>query len=148
MARKIAIACDHGGFKLKEKLKEYLSKKGYRVKDFGAYSPSPCDYPIFGYMLAKSVSNGKFDKGILICKSGIGMAIIANKLKNVRSGVCNNIKQAKSSRLHNDTNVLSLAAEYITLEKARKIVSTWLTTKTLAGRHKRRVNQIKKLEKK
>ena len=148
MAKKIAIGSDHGGFKLKEFLKKYLIKKGYRVKDFGTDSGAPCDYPVIGYKVAKSVSGGNFDKAILICKTGIGMAIIANKLARVRSGVCNTEKQAKSSRLHNDTNILSLAASYINPGKAKRIVDTWLTTKAEGGRHKKRVNQIKKLEKK
>jgi len=148
MAKRIAIGADHGGFKLKEILKSYLSKKGYKVEDFGTDSDESCDYPPIGYKVARGVSRGKFERGILICKTGIGMAIIANKLKNVRSGVCNNVNQAKTSRLHNDTNVLSLASKYINANYARKIVNVWLKTRALGSRHKRRVNQIKKLEKK
>ena len=147
MDKKIAIGCDHGGFKLKEFLKTYLSKKGYRVKDFGAYTEDACDYPLIGYEVAKRVSKGRFKRAILICKSGIGMAIIANKLPNVRSAVCNAVRQAKTSRLHNDTNILSLAAEYINSDRSKKIVNTWLATKALGARHERRANQIKKLEK-
>ncbi len=147
MVKKIAIGCDHGGFKLKEILKSYLSKKGYKVKDFGAYTKKSCDYSLIGYKVAKSVSGGEFKRGILICKTGIGMAIIANKLRNVRSGVCNTITQAKTSRLHNDTNLLSLAAKYINSGKAKRIVNTWLATEALSGRHARRVRQINKLEK-
>jgi len=146
MPEKIAIGCDHGGFGLKEFLKNYLTGKGYRIEDFGTHSPAPCDYPVIGHRLAGAVSRGKFEKGILICKTGIGMAVIANKLKGVRSGVCNNLKQAKTSRLHNDTNVLSLAAKYVTRNNAKKIVSAWLKTRALKGRHGRRVRQIKKLE--
>ena len=148
MAGKIAIGSDHGGFKLKELLKKYLSGKGYSVKDFGAFTDKPSDYPLVGYAAAKGVSRGRFEKGILICKTGIGMAIVANKLRNVRSGVCNTLHQAKTSRLHNDTNVLSLAAKYITASKAKRIVGVWLNTGALGGRHKKRVNQIKKLERK
>ena len=148
MVRKIAIGSDHGGFGLKEILKRYLAAKGYAVKDFGTYSDKPSDYPLVGYKAARSVSRGRFKRAILICKTGIGMAIVANKLRNVRSAVCNTLHQAKTSRLHNDTNVLSLAAKYITAEKAKKITSVWLNTKALGRRHKRRVNQIKKLEKK
>lgn len=148
MAKKIAIGSDHGGFKLKELLKKYLSGKGYVIEDFGAYTGRPCDYPLVGYKVARSVSKGRLKRAILICKTGIGMAIIANKLHNVRSGVCNTVRQAKTSRLHNDTNVLSLAAKYITADKAKRIVSVWLKTKALGARHKRRVNQIKKLERK
>ncbi|MFH1380559.1 MAG: RpiB/LacA/LacB family sugar-phosphate isomerase, partial [Candidatus Omnitrophota bacterium] len=138
---------DHGGYKLKEALKKYLSKNGYLVEDFGAMNDEPSDYPVVAQRVAKAVSTGKFKKAILICKSGIGMAIVANKLRNVRSAVCNTTKQAKSSREHNDTNVLSLASEYINYDKAKKITKLWLTTKALGSRHKRRVNQIKKMEK-
>ena len=148
MAEKIAIGSDHGGFGLKGKLKAYLEKKGYRLTDFGTGSEEPCDYPLIGYRLSKEVSKGRFRKGILICKSGIGMAIIANKLPGVRSGVCNTTRQARTSRLHNDTNVLSLAAEYVSASNAKKIAHTWLTTKTLGGRHARRVREIRRLEKK
>ncbi len=148
MVRKIAIGSDHGGFRLKEFLKKYLSGKGYSVKDFGTHTDKPSDYPLVGYKVARSVSRGSFERAILICKTGIGMAIVANKLPNVRSGVCNTIHQAKTSRLHNDTNVLSLAAKYITADKAKRIVGVWLNTKSLGQRHKRRVNQIKKLERK
>lgn len=148
MVEKVAIGSDHGGFKLKELLKKYLSGKGYVVEDFGAYTGRPpCDYPLVGYKVARSVSKGRLKRAILICKTGIGMAIIANKLHNVRTGVCNTVRQAKTSRLHNDTNVLSLAAKYITADKAKKIVNVWLTTEALGGRHKKRVNQIKRLEK-
>lgn len=148
MDEKIGLACDHGGFKLKEGLKRYLSRKGYAVEDFGSQNKKPCDYPLFGYKAARAVSKGKFKKAILICKTGIGMAIIANKLPNVRSGVCATVAQAKSAREHNDTNVLSLAAKYTGLKKAKRIVNTWLVTDALGGRHGRRVNQIKRLEKK
>jgi len=146
--KRIAIGCDHGGFKLKECLKDYLSARGYIVEDFGIHSESPSDYPLIGYKVAKSISGGRHQRGILICKTGIGMAIIANKVRNVRSGVCNTIAQARTSRLHNDTNVLSLAAKYIDSAKAKRIVSVWLKTGASGGRHKRRVSQIKRLEKK
>ena len=148
MDKRIAIGSDHGGFRLKEFLKKYLSGKGYSVKDFGTGTDAPCDYPLIGYEVAKSVSQGKFKRGILVCKTGIGMAIIANKLPGVRSGVANTISQAKTSRQHNDTNVLSLAAKYTTFATAKKIVNVWLKTESLTGRHGRRVDQIKKLEKK
>lgn len=144
---KIAIGADHGGFRLKERLKTYLSKKGYVVKDFGVHSGKSSDYPLVGSEVAKHVSSSKFKRAILVCKTGIGMSIIANKMPNVRSGVCNTISQARTSRLHNDTNVLSLAAKYIDYEEAKRIVTVWLNTPALGGRHRRRVNQIKRLEK-
>jgi len=148
MVKRIAIGCDHGGFKLKELLKKHLSRAGYAVTDFGAYKEKPSDYPLVGYKVASMVSKGKFKKAILICKTGIGMAIIANKKRGVRSGVCNTPAQARSSRLHNDTNVLALAAKYINPAKAKHIVKIWLKTEALGGRHKRRVSQITKLERK
>ncbi|MCQ9207213.1 MAG: ribose 5-phosphate isomerase B [Omnitrophica bacterium] len=147
MGKRIAIGCDHGGFGLKERLVKYLSKKGYSLKDFGSYTKNPYDYPLVGFKVAKAVSTGAFRRAILICKSGIGMAIVANKLPGVRSAVCNTVGQAKSSRQHNDTNVLSLAAEYIDFAEAKKITDIWLNTGSLGGRHKRRVKQIKRLEK-
>jgi len=144
--KKIAIGCDHGGFKLKESLKGYLSGKGYAVEDFGSYNEDASDYPLIGYEVARAVSRRRHKRAILICKTGIGMAIIANKLSNVRSGVCNTVGQAKTSRLHNDTNVLSLAAKYINDQTAKRIVGAWLAAKALPGRHRRRVGQIGKLE--
>lgn len=148
MDKKIIIGCDHGGFKLKESIKNYLLLKKYKVEDIGTYSSDPCDYPLIGYEVAKAVSMKKFKRGIVICKTGIGMAIIANKLPGVRSGVCANEKQAETSRLHNDTNVLALGAAFVSPGKAKKIVDIWLNTKALPGRHGRRVKQIKKLERK
>ena len=148
MVKRIALGSDHGGFRMKEALKKYLSGKGYKVRDFGAYSAASSDYPLFGHMVAESVSRRRCERGIAICKTGIGMAVISNKLPGVRSAVCNTLAQARTSRLHNDTNVLSLAAEYLNLRNAKRIVNAWLKTRALGGRHRRRVNQIKRLEKK
>jgi ribose 5-phosphate isomerase B len=145
--KKIAIGCDHGGFELKKLLKRFLSEKGYIVRDFGVHSEEPSDYPLIGYEVSKGVSDGRFKRAILICKTGIGMAIIANKLRNVRAAACTTVAQARTSLEHNDTNVLSLAAQYADFKKAKLIVTTWLKTEALGGRHKRRVNQIKILEK-
>lgn len=148
MKKKIALGADHGGFRLKERLKVFLSKKGYSVNDFGAFDSASSDYPLVAHKVSKAVSLGRFKKGILLCKSGIGMAIMANKLPGVRAAVCRTVKDARSSRLHNDANVLSLAAEYTRFDKARKIVNAWLSTEAEGGRHKRRVEQISKLERK
>jgi ribose 5-phosphate isomerase B len=145
---KIAIGCDHGGFRLKESIKRYLEGKGYAVEDFGVHSERPADYPPVGYRVAQGVRRKRFRRGIVICKTGIGMAIIANKVPGIRSAVCNTVAQAKTSRQHNDTNVLSLAAKYIHEMKGKRIVSVWLKTEALGGRHGRRVRQIGKLEKK
>jgi len=148
MAKKIAIAADHGGFLLKEKVKDTLKKGRYEVEDVGAFSADACDYPQFGFAAAKKVSDGKAAKGIVICKTGIGMASIANKLPGVRAGVCNSMDDAVSSRKHNDTNVLVLAAARINSKIALDITRTWLRTRALKGRHARRVSQIGELEKK
>lgn len=148
MADRIAIGCDHGGFRLKERIKKYLSDKGICARDFGSNTDVPCDYPAIGSKVAEAVSKGEFKRAILICKTGIGMAIIANKSCNVRAAVCNTVRQAKTSRMHNDTNILVLAATYINFEEAKNIINIWLKTEALGGRHKRRVDQIKELEKK
>lgn len=143
---KIIIGSDHGGFHLKEKLKVYLEKKGFKVKDVGPYSAESCDYPEFAYAAAKDVSIGKFKRGILICKSGIGNSIVANKLPRVRAALCYNVKAAVISRQHNDSNVLVLGSNFVTEELARKIVNAWLVSSFAGGRHKRRLAQIRKIE--
>lgn len=143
---KIALGADHGGYELKEGLKRFLLKKRYEVKDFGTNSTRPCDYPLLGHKAAAYISRKKADKGIVICKTGFGMAIIANKSKGVRSAVCDTPLEAKSARQHNDCNVLSLSAKRVGLEKAKKIVEVFLNTASESGRHRRRVRQIEKLE--
>ena len=143
---KIAIGADHGGYKLKESLAKFLKKKGYSVKDFGAFSKEPCDYPPIGYKVARSIGRGLYKRGILVCKTGIGMAIVANKAKGVRAALCDRIDIARSSREHNDTNVLVFAANIVSVSQAKKITSVWLSTKTTGGRHRRRVKQIKKID--
>ncbi|NQT32835.1 MAG: RpiB/LacA/LacB family sugar-phosphate isomerase [Candidatus Omnitrophica bacterium] len=145
---KIAIGADHGGFELKQQIKQSLKKAKHQVVDVGCTSPEPCDYPEFGFSAAEKVSKRKADRGIIVCKTGIGMAIIANKLPGVRAGVCASVKDAESARRHNDTNVLVLAATQTKGKKAAEIVKVWLKTKALKGRHARRVRQIKRLEKK
>jgi len=142
---KILIASDHAGFNLKEKLKTYLEKKKIAVKDLGTYSKERCDYPLYAYNLARSISSGKFKRGILICKSGIGNSIVANRLPRVRAALCYNLKAAKLSRQHNDSNVLVLGSAFVKADQAKKIVSAWLATKFLGGRHLRRVKLIEKL---
>lgn len=144
----IALGADHGGFILKEEIKRYLEGKQYKIKDFGTNSIEPCDYPQFGYKAAKAVASGKADYGIVICKTGFGMAIIANKVKGIRSAVCDTVDETKSACQHNACNVLSLAAKRITCESAKEIVQAFLTTAPEGDRHQRRVKQIMGLEKK
>jgi ribose 5-phosphate isomerase B len=145
--KKIIIAADHAGFALKEKLKAALIMKGFSVKDLGTNSGERCDYPILAYELAKQISRGKYKRGILICKSGIGNSIVANRLSGVRAALCYNYKAAKLSREHNDSNVLVLGSAFVNATLAKKILNVWLNTGFLGGRHKRRLNIIKKIEK-
>jgi len=144
--KRIIIASDHAGFTLKERLKPYLEKMGLEVKDIGAYSKERCDYPKFAYALAREVSCGRFKRGILICKSGIGSSIVANRVPGVRAALCYNTKAARLSREHNDSNVLVLGSAFTNLELARKILGVWLKTEFLGGRHKRRLNRIREIE--
>ncbi len=143
---RIAIGADHGGYRLKEVIKKSLIKSGYRINDFGTDSESSCDYPLIGYEVAKAVSNARFKKAILICKSGIGMSIVANKVKNVRAALCHTVSLARSSRQHNDANILILAANLVREKLAKKMVKVWLSTEALGGRHRRRVRQIAEIE--
>jgi len=143
---KIVIASDHGGFKLKEALVKYLKSKGHIIKDIGAFSEESCDYPVIGYQAAKLVGAKKFPMGILICKTGIGMSMVGNKVRGVRAALCSSAKIARSSREHNDSNVLVFGADTVSLQSAKKILQAWLTAKRPEGRHSRRVKQIKKIE--
>lgn len=143
----IVIASDHGGFALKEKLKPHLESLGFKVKDLGTHSPERCDFPKFAFALAKEISQGKFKRGVLLCRSGIGTSIVANRVPGVRAALCYNIKAAKLSREHNDSNVLVLGADFININLAKKIVRVWLNTKFLEGRYRERLNQIEIIEK-
>jgi ribose 5-phosphate isomerase B len=145
---KIAIGCDHGGFKLKESIVKFLKEEKHTVKDYGTFSVESCDYPQIGYEAAKAVGAKKVSRGILICTTGIGMTIVANKVKGVRAALCDRADIAKSSREHNDTNILVFAAKIVSLAKAKEIITIWLSTRALGGRHRRRVNQISKIERK
>jgi ribose 5-phosphate isomerase B len=144
----IAIGSDHGGYELKLGLVDFLKKGGYEVLDLGTHSKDSCDYPIIGFDVAKAVSDGKAGRGMLICKTGIGMTVIANKVHGVRAAACYDTALAKSSREHNDCNVLVLAANYCDINKAREIAEIWLKTEHVGERHGRRVGQIRDLEKK
>jgi ribose 5-phosphate isomerase B len=139
---KIALGADHKGYQYKEKVKKFFQGKGYEIKDFGTFSEESVDYPDFGFKVAKAVSNGDAERGILFCWSGIGMCISANKIKGVRAALCLNEEMAKLSREHNDSNVLSLSAKFIPEEKLLKIVEVWLNTPFEGGRHQRRLDKI------
>jgi ribose 5-phosphate isomerase B len=143
---KIAIGSDHGGYELKNSIIEFLKQEKYAISDMGTHSKDSCDYPIIGFEVAKAVSSGKADKGILICKTGVGMAIIANKLHGIRAAACYDKDMAKSSREHNDCNIIVLAASYTDMAKAKEILKIWLKTDAAGDRHARRVKQIKDYE--
>jgi ribose 5-phosphate isomerase B len=145
---KIAIGADHGGFVLKGDVIKFLKELGHDVNDMGTHSKESSDYPLIGFEVAKAVASGACDKGVLICKSGIGMAIIANKVHGVRAAACYDKELAISSREHNDTNILVLAANYSNIDQAKEIVYAWFTTQHSGERHARRVGQIKDLEQK
>ncbi|HTZ11598.1 MAG TPA: ribose 5-phosphate isomerase B [Candidatus Margulisiibacteriota bacterium] len=145
--KNILIASDHAGFRLKERLKDYLSRKGFCVKDLGVHEEERCDYPLYAASLARLISSGKSKKGILICKSGIGNSIVANRFPRVRAALCYNLKAARLSREHNDSNVLVLGSAFMKKGLAEKIVSVWLDTSFQGGRHARRLSLIRKIEK-
>jgi ribose 5-phosphate isomerase B len=143
---KIAIGSDHRGYKLKEIIKNYLKEINVEYEDLGAFSEEPSDYPDVSIKVGEGVSKGLFDFGILICSTGQGTNITANKVKGIRSALCFNPTFARLSREHNDANVLSLPADFINYEDAKTIVFVFLSAKFLKGRHERRVNKIKAYE--
>ncbi len=143
---KIAIGADHAGFTLKEKIKEYLQNKGYSVCDYGTFSQASVDYPDFAKKVAAAVSAKECERGILVCGTGIGMSITANKFPGVYAALCYDEQTAKLSRAHNNSNVLTLGGRTMQAENAVKIIDTWLGTDFEGDRHERRFNKIKELE--
>lgn len=145
----IFIASDHGGFELKEEIKRFLNAEGYEFKDLGTNGTDSVDYPDFGYKAAKEVAKNKDNKGILICNTGAGMCIVANKVKGIRAVECYNEETARLSRDHNDANVLCLGGKTTSKELAIKIVKVWLETPfSNEERHKKRIEKIKQIEEK
>ena len=145
---KIALGSDHGGWELKEEIKVYLKKEKYEFRDFGTYDSSSCDYPDYALAVAEAVAGSKADRGILICTTGIGMSITANKVPGVRAAVCKDVETARLSREHNDANVLVLAGKTVGIKEANGILQVWLTTGWTGGRHARRVGKVKRIEEK
>lgn len=145
---KIAFASDHRGFKLKNFLIDYLENKGYHLLDFGTFSRDSSDYPDYIYPAASAVANKKAKRAVVICYTGIGSCILANKLKGVRAALVYNIKSARLSRRHNDSNVLVLAADLFKPEYAKKVVLSWLREGFEGGRHSRRLRKIARIEEK
>ncbi|MBU2102081.1 MAG: ribose 5-phosphate isomerase B [Candidatus Omnitrophota bacterium] len=143
---RIAIASDHRGFAMKGKIENFLREKGHDVKDFGTYSQEPCDYPDYVYPASRAVSEKKVDRAILICYTGIGSCIVANKVKGVRAALVSGIAAATLTRKHNDSNVLVLASQDSKFDYVKKIIITWLKTEFEGGRHLARVKKIREIE--
>lgn len=143
----IIIGSDHGGYRLKEELKRYLDEKEISYKDLGTNSELSVDYPNIAKSVCKEVQKDKQNKGILICRSGYGMAMVANKFRGIRSAPCFNEQSAKFSKLHNNTNVLALGADYITTNEAICILRMWLATEFEGGRHSHRLELVEEIEK-
>jgi len=139
---KIAIGCDHGGLNLKNKIIENLKAEGYEVKDFGTFTQDSCDYPLIAKKVASEVSQKNFERGIIVCGSGIGVSIAANKVKGIRAALCWNLKTAELSRQHNNSNVLCLGERVIEEKLALEMVDLWLKTQFEGGRHQSRVDMI------
>ena len=145
---KIAIACDHGGLNLKNKISAYLKAAGHEICDFGTDSTDSCDYPDFALPAAEAVASGDCERGIVVCSTGIGVSIVANKVPGVRCAHCHDSYCAEFTRLHNDSNVLALGEKVVGEGYALKIVETFINTKFEGGRHQRRVDKITAIEKK
>lgn len=143
---KIAIGSDHVGLELKPDIIDYLKELGHEVSDFGPYSNERTDYPIYGKKVAKEVVDGNFDLGILICGTGVGISISANKVKGIRAVVCSEPYSAKLSREHNNTNILAFGSRVVGVELAKMIVKEWLEVKFEGGRHLRRVDEVEAIE--
>ena len=144
---KIAIGSDHGGFSVKEIAKPHLEKLGYEVIDFGTNTPDSCHYPIYAEKVARAVASGEADKGILICGTGIGMSIAANKIPGIRAAAVSDCFTAKATRQHNDSNILCLGERTVGPGLALMLMETFLTTEFVGGRHQTRVDMISALEK-
>ena len=143
---KIAMGSDHGGYALKEHLKAYLEGKGYQVEDFGCHSSDSCDYPDFGRAAAQAVADGACERGIVVCTTGIGISITANKVRGIRCALCSEPLSAEMTRRHNDANMLALGAGFVGPNLAERIVEVFLSTEFEGGRHQRRVDKVMALE--
>lgn len=142
----VAIGCDHTGIELKQELISLLWDMGIECLDYGTDSPQSVDYPDFGEKVSDAVSTGKVDRGILICGTGIGMSIVANKFPGIRASLCNDLFTAKMSRMHNDANILVIGGKIVGNDLAKEIVRVWMNTLFEGGRHINRLNKIKQIE--
>ena len=143
---KISIGSDHGGYALKQELIAYLQEKGHQVEDFGCHDTSSCDYPDFGEAAARAVASGACERGIVVCTTGIGISISANKVKGIRCALCSEPYSAEMTRRHNDANMLALGAGFTAPMMAKRIVDVFLATPFEGGRHQRRVDKIAAIE--
>ncbi len=143
----IGLACDHGGFELKEELKVFLKSIGFEPVDLGTFNEESVDYPDYGILVAEKVSKRELEKGILICGTGIGMSIVANKFRGVRAALANDLYSSRFSKEHTDANILVIGGRIVGRELAKEIVKVWLDTPFAGGRHKKRLDKIEALEK-
>lgn len=142
----IALGSDHGGFDLKERVKAYLDREGIPYQDYGCHSKESCDYPVFGKAAAEAVASGVCEKGIVICTTGIGISIAANKVQGIRCAHCADSLEAEMTRRHNDANMMAIGAGFTGKNMAERMVEVFLTTEFEGGRHERRVNKMMALE--
>lgn len=142
---KIAVASDHGGYTLKEAVKAHLMDRGMEVVDLGTYSEESVDYPVYGKVCGEAVAEGKVDLGVVVCGTGIGISMAANKVKGVRCGLCTSVEMARLTKQHNNANVLALGGRTTDKDLAFEIVDTWLDTEFEGGRHQRRVDMLDKM---
>lgn len=143
----IALGSDHGGYKLKEEIKKYLDEIGIKYKDFGTYSEERCDYPEFAEKVAKSIQKKECEKGVLICGTGFGVSIVANKFKGIRCASCWNEEVAKLLKGHNNANIIALPGRFISVSQAIVILRAWIATEFMEGRHAERLQMIENIEK-
>lgn len=139
---KIAMACDHGGLTLKNAIKEYIISLGHEVADFGTDTADSCDYPDFARPAAQAVANGTCERGIVVCTTGIGVSIVANKVRGVRCALCVNADMAEMTRRHNNANMIAMGQKYVDLATAKEITDKFLSTPFEGGRHQKRVDKI------
>ena len=139
---KIAVASDHGGFALKETVREHLKGRGFEVMDLGTYSEESVDYPVYGRLCGQTVASGETDLGIVVCGTGIGISIAANKVHGIRCGLCTSVEMARLTKQHNNANILALGGRTTEPKLALEIVDTWLDTSFEGGRHQRRVDML------
>ena len=138
----IALGCDHGGYELMQEVKKHLEERGLEYKDFGCNGPESVDYPVYGKKVAEAIVNGECENGILICGTGIGISITANKFKGIRAALCTDCFTAEATRLHNDANILVMPGRFIGTEEADMIMTEFFNTAFEGGRHQRRIDKI------